>query len=77
VCFSIGAAVPLLTYLFGFNSLIAALAVGGVGLFAAGVIVARFTGRSWWRSGLRQLVLGALAAGVTYLIGVLIGVGVS
>jgi VIT1/CCC1 family predicted Fe2+/Mn2+ transporter len=77
VCFSIGAAVPLLTYLFGFNSLIAALAVGGIGLFAAGVIVARFTGRSWWRSGLRQLVLGALAAGVTYLIGVLIGVGVS
>jgi VIT1/CCC1 family predicted Fe2+/Mn2+ transporter len=77
VCFSIGAAVPLLTYLFGFNSLIAALAVGGVGLFAAGVIVARFTGRSWWRSGLRQLILGALAAGVTYLIGVLIGVGVS
>jgi len=77
VCFSIGAVVPLLTYLLGFNSLIAALAVGGVGLFAAGVIVARFTGRSWWRSGLRQLILGAMAAGVTYLIGALIGVGVS
>jgi VIT1/CCC1 family predicted Fe2+/Mn2+ transporter len=77
VCFSIGAVIPLLTYLFGFNSLIAALSVGGVGLFAAGVVVARFTGRSWLLSGLRQLILGALAAGVTYLIGVLIGVGVS
>jgi VIT1/CCC1 family predicted Fe2+/Mn2+ transporter len=77
VCFSIGAVIPLLTYLFGFNSLIAALAVGGVGLFAAGVVVANFTGRSWLLSGLRQLILGALAAGVTYLIGVLIGVGVS
>jgi VIT1/CCC1 family predicted Fe2+/Mn2+ transporter len=75
VCFSIGAAVPLLTYLFGFDSLVAALAVGGVGLFAAGVVVSRFTGRSWWRSGLRQLALGALAAVVTYLIGALIGVG--
>jgi VIT1/CCC1 family predicted Fe2+/Mn2+ transporter len=77
VCFAVGAVIPLLTYLIGFDSLIAALAVGGVGLFAAGVLVARFTGRGWVRSGLRQLLLGAFAAGVTYLIGVLIGVGTS
>jgi len=77
VCFSIGAVVPLLTYLLGFDSLVLALAVGGAGLFAAGVIVARFTRQPWWRSGLRQLVLGAAAAGATYLIGTLIGVGVS
>ena len=77
VCFSIGALVPLLTYLLGFDSLVLALAVGGAGLFAAGVIVARFTRRSWWRSGLRQLLLGAAAAGATYVIGSLIGVGVS
>jgi VIT1/CCC1 family predicted Fe2+/Mn2+ transporter len=75
VCFSIGAAVPLLPYLLGAYSLWLALAVGGVGLFTAGVLVARFTRRSWWRSGLRQLLLGAAAAGATYLIGVLIGVG--
>jgi VIT1/CCC1 family predicted Fe2+/Mn2+ transporter len=72
VCFAIGALVPLLTYLLGFTSLWLALAVGGAGLFAAGVIVARFTGRSWWLSGVRQLVLGALAAGVTYVIGSLL-----
>jgi len=77
VCFAVGAVIPLLTYLIGFDSLIAALAVGGVGLFAAGVLVARFTGRGSVRSGLRQLLLGAFAAGVTYLIGVLIGVGTS
>ncbi|MCZ7473818.1 MULTISPECIES: VIT1/CCC1 transporter family protein [unclassified Micromonospora] len=75
ICFSIGALVPLLPYLLGFTSLWLALAVGGVGLFVAGAVVARFTNRAWWRSGLRQLLLGALAAGATYLIGALIGVG--
>ncbi len=77
VCFSVGAAVPLLPYLLGFTNLWLALAVGGVGLFAAGVLVARFTRRAWWRSGLRQLLLGAAAAGATYLIGSLIGVGLT
>ncbi|MER7332441.1 MULTISPECIES: VIT1/CCC1 transporter family protein [unclassified Micromonospora] len=72
--FSIGALVPLLTYLFGSTSLWLALAVGGLGLFAAGAVVARFTARAWWSGGLRQLLLGAAAAGATYLVGALIGV---
>jgi VIT1/CCC1 family predicted Fe2+/Mn2+ transporter len=72
VCFSIGAVIPLLTYLLGFDSLVAALVAGGAGLFAAGAIVARFTGKAWLVSGLRQLLLGALAAAVTYLIGMVI-----
>jgi VIT1/CCC1 family predicted Fe2+/Mn2+ transporter len=72
VCFAIGAAVPLLPYLIGFSNLWLALGVGGAGLFVAGVLVARFTGQSWWRSGLRQLLLGAAAAAVTYAIGTLI-----
>ncbi|MFD2764583.1 VIT1/CCC1 transporter family protein [Micromonospora eburnea] len=74
LCFSVGALVPLLTYLLGFTSLWLALGVGGVGLFAAGAIVARFTYRGWWSSGLRQLLLGGLAAAATYFIGTLIGV---
>jgi VIT1/CCC1 family predicted Fe2+/Mn2+ transporter len=69
VCFSVGAVIPLLTYLLGFDSLAAALLVGGAGLFVAGVLVARLTDQPWWRSGLRQLVLGAAAAGATYAIG--------
>ena len=77
VCFAVGAVVPLLTYLLGFDSLLAALTVGGAGLFAAGVLIARFTGRPWWRSGLWQLLLGSAAAGATYVVGALIGVGVS
>jgi VIT1/CCC1 family predicted Fe2+/Mn2+ transporter len=76
-CFAVGAAVPLLPYLLGVPNLWLALAVGGVGLFGAGVLVARFTGRPWWRSGARQLIFGAIAAGATYLIGAAIGVGVA
>jgi VIT1/CCC1 family predicted Fe2+/Mn2+ transporter len=75
LCFSIGAAVPLLPYFLGFTSLWLALGLGGVGLFVAGVIFSRFTSRTWWGTGLRQLVLGSLAALATYLIGALIGVG--
>jgi VIT1/CCC1 family predicted Fe2+/Mn2+ transporter len=76
-CFSVGALVPLVTYLLGFSSLALALAVGGVGLFVAGALVARFTKRKWWVSGGRQLLLGAAATAATYLVGRLIGVGVS
>ncbi|WP_422752825.1 VIT1/CCC1 transporter family protein [Micromonospora sp. WMMD708] len=74
LCFSVGALIPLLSYLLGSTSLALALTVGGVGLFAAGAVVARFTHRPWWAGGLRQLLLGAAAAAATYLIGMLIGV---
>lgn len=73
VCFSSGALVPLLPYLIGSTSLWLALGVGGLGLFVVGAIVARFTSRRWWSSGLRQLLLGGLAAVATYAIGALIG----
>jgi vacuolar iron transporter family protein len=76
VCFSAGALVPLLPYLFGVHLLWLALVAGAVGLFVAGVLTARFTNRPWWSSGLRQLVLGVAAAGVTFLIGTLVGAGV-
>ncbi|WP_290861993.1 VIT1/CCC1 transporter family protein [Hamadaea sp.] len=72
LCFSVGALIPLLSYLFGSDSLWLALAVGGVGLFVAGALTSRFTHRSWWTSGARQLLLGLLAAGATYAIGKLI-----
>jgi VIT1/CCC1 family predicted Fe2+/Mn2+ transporter len=75
VCFSAGALVPLLPYLVGATQLWLALAAGGLGLVVAGALVARFTHRTWWGSGIRQLLLGAVAAGATYLIGALIGVG--
>src|SRR3954454_17476600 len=73
--FSVGAVFPLLPYLVGISLLWAALLSGGVGLFVAGAISARFTPRPWWYARLRQLLFGAIAAGATYLIGVAIGVG--
>lgn len=72
--FAVGAVFPLLPFLFGLQSLWLGLGIGGAGLFMAGAIVARFTRMSWWRSGLRQLLFGAIAAGATYGIGALIGV---
>jgi VIT1/CCC1 family predicted Fe2+/Mn2+ transporter len=37
--------------------------------------VSRFTARSWWFNGLRQLAFGVIAAGATFIVGSLIGVG--
>lgn len=73
VCFAVGALIPLLPYLVGFQGLWVSLLAGGLGLFFAGGVVARFTARTWWASGLRQLLLGAAAAAATYVIGALIG----
>jgi VIT1/CCC1 family predicted Fe2+/Mn2+ transporter len=73
LCFVVGGVIPLLSYLFGSTELWLALAVGGAGLFVVGALTARFTTRRWWLAGLRQLLLGAAAAGATYLIGSAIG----
>ena len=75
--FATGAVIPLLPYLLGFPVLWAALLCGGLGLAAAGALSSRFTPRPWWYAAGRQLLFGAVAAGVTYAIGVAIGVGVS
>ncbi|MCP3798476.1 VIT1/CCC1 transporter family protein [Allokutzneria sp. A3M-2-11 16] len=77
LCFAVGALFPLIPFLLGADSLLLGLLVGGVGLFAAGAVVSRFTTRSWWYGGTRQLLFGAVAAGATYVVGMLIGVGVS
>jgi VIT1/CCC1 family predicted Fe2+/Mn2+ transporter len=77
VTFGTGALLPLLPYLFGVTVLWPALLLGGAGLLAAGALSSRFTPRPWWYSGLRQLLFGAFAAGITYAIGAAIGVGVS
>lgn len=77
VTFASGAVLPLLPYLFGASLLWAALLCGGLGLLLAGSLSARFTQRPWWFSGLRQVLFGAAAAGITYLIGAAIGVSVT
>jgi VIT1/CCC1 family predicted Fe2+/Mn2+ transporter len=75
--FGTGALLPLLPYLLGFSLLWPALLCGGAGLLVAGALSARFTPRPWWYAGLRQLLFGAAAAGITYAVGTVIGVAVT
>jgi vacuolar iron transporter family protein len=71
--FAVGALIPLLPYLLGFSSLAAALILAALAAVIGGGLVARITARPFWRGALRQLALAALAAGLTYAIGSLVG----
>lgn len=73
VAFASGALVPVLPYLAGLASFVAAAVLASAALFALGVLVSRYTQRSALYSGARQLLLGAVAAAATYGVG--IGVG--
>ena len=77
ITFSSGALVPLIPFLLGFASLAAGLVVGAAGLLVAGAVASLATNQSWWWSATRQLLFGAVAAGATFLVGLLIGVNVS
>ncbi|HXV93579.1 MAG TPA: VIT1/CCC1 transporter family protein [Pseudonocardia sp.] len=77
LCFCVGGIIPLLPFLLGSSSLALGLGIGAIGLFVLGALTSRFTTRSWWVSGLRQLAFGALATGATYLVGSLIGVSMA
>ena len=73
VTFAGGALIPLLPYLAGRPSLTAALALAALAAFGGGGLVSRLTGRPFLPGAARQLLLGVLAAGVTYAVGSLIG----
>jgi vacuolar iron transporter family protein len=73
VTFAVGALIPLIPYLAGFDSLGTALGLAAIAAFVGGGIVSRLTDRPFLRGAIRQLVLGACAAGLTYLIGHLVG----
>jgi VIT1/CCC1 family predicted Fe2+/Mn2+ transporter len=77
VTFAAGAIIPLIPYLAGVSSagLAMGLALGLAALaaFIGGGLVARLTDRPFFRGAFRQLALGALAAGITYLIGTAVG----
>ncbi len=77
--FSLGAIFPVAPYfaLAGWAAVIASLAASGVALFLIGAGTTLFTGRAVWFSGVRQLLVGFAAAGLTYCLGKLIGVVVT
>ena len=74
--FAIGALLPLLPWLLasGTGAIIASIVIGSIAALGIGVALAVFTRRRWWWSAIRQLMIAAVAAGVTYGIGHLVGV---
>lgn len=79
VAFAIGAVVPLLPFLLttGTTALVAALVLSFAALFLVGAAVSLVTGRGLIFSGLRQVLIGAAAAAVTFGVGTIIGVNVA
>ena len=77
VTFSVGALIPLLPYLAGANSLALALGCAAVAAVIGGGVVARLTSRPFIRGAARQLLLGAVAAAITYGIGHAVGTTVA
>ncbi len=74
--FSAGAIVPVAPFIFlgGTVAFAASLAASAVALMAIGFGTSLFTGRSAVFSALRQLAIGAAAAGITYGVGKVVGV---
>lgn len=76
--FAVGGVLPLLPWFFtrGGAAVTGSVVLGALGAIAVGTALARFTGRSMVRSALRQLAIAAVAAGVTWAIGSVVGVSV-
>ena len=75
VSFAAGAALPLLPWFFGggTSAVVASIILGFVGTIAVGVALAQATGRPVLRTAGRQVLIAGFAAGVTFLIGSLVG----
>src|SRR4029453_19076715 len=78
VLFAVGAVVPVLPLLFvsGWTAVGVSGSVSAPGLFGIRAAITVLSGRSVWRTGLRQMVLGLAAAGSTFVIGRLVGVAI-
>jgi VIT1/CCC1 family predicted Fe2+/Mn2+ transporter len=74
--FTLGASVPLFSFIFasGTAAVAAAIAASGVALFAVGATMSLITGRHALWSGLRMLLIGSAAAAITYGVGHLLNV---
>lgn len=79
VAFSLGALLPLLPWFFfgGGGAAVASIVIGLVAAAGVGVLLAWFTERSIARTALRQVIVAAVAAGATYLIGSALGVSIA
>jgi vacuolar iron transporter family protein len=76
VCFSLGAFIPLIPFLFGAPAAVGAiiaLVLVSVALLITGGITGLLSGKPPAARALRQLLIGLGAAGVTYVLGLLFG----
>jgi VIT1/CCC1 family predicted Fe2+/Mn2+ transporter len=76
--FCVGAVVPVFPFLFlgGWPAVVASALASVAGLFGLGAVITLFTGKSVLFSGGRQVLIGAAAAALTYVLGLLLGVSV-
>jgi len=79
VAFSLGAAIPLVPWFFLEDTAAVAVSVllSAVAALVVGAVIGLSSGRSPLFGALRQLLVGALAGGVTYTIGRILGVQVT
>jgi VIT1/CCC1 family predicted Fe2+/Mn2+ transporter len=73
--FAGGALLPVLPFFFGASTglVIASILVSGAALFGVGALLSLFTGKGTLFSGGRQLLIGAVAASITFGLGSVIG----
>jgi VIT1/CCC1 family predicted Fe2+/Mn2+ transporter len=76
LAFAAGAILPVIPWFFGDSAahFVASVVLGLSGMFLVGAAVSLFTGRNFVFAGLRQMLIGAGAAAITFTIGRLIGV---
>jgi VIT1/CCC1 family predicted Fe2+/Mn2+ transporter len=79
LAFGVGAAIPLVPWMFldGTAGIATSAGVSGVALALVGMMISVLTGKGALRSALRMLVIGGVAAAVTYAVGSLFDVPVT
>lgn len=79
ILFAVGAIFPIFPFFFwsGSTAIYLSLAISGVGLFIIGAAITLMTGRSVLFSGTRQVLVGLIAAALTFGVGKLIGVSLA
>ena len=77
--FALGAIIPLAPFLIteGTAAIVISTVLALTALFIVGALVSLLTGRGLLFSGLRQVAIGGAAAGVTYVVGSIIGVAIA
>jgi len=79
VSFAVGALIPLIPWFFasGWGAVLASIVLGAVASVAIGAAVGYFSERSVVRASIRQLLITAGAAAITFAVGRMVGIGIS